>query len=83
MISQIPISLICTLNTERETNFLPEFWKIVSLVIFIISGFLTPTIDGYTQLSFAFSALSLYLILINLLIKRTDIKFNSLNSISF
>lgn len=79
---QIPIIFIVSLNNEREISILPEYWKPISFIIFIFSGILTPTIDGYTQLSFAFSALSLYLIIIIILTKRLDIKFNSLKSLS-
>jgi hypothetical protein len=75
-LSQIPIFLISYLSTEKENQILPEFWKILSLLIFIISGFLTPTIDGYTQLSFSFFAISLYLIVINFVQKRITIRFN-------
>ena len=58
-------------------NILPEFWKTLSLIIFLAAGFITPTIDGYTQLSFAASAVSLYIIVINLLEKRINVKFNT------
>jgi Sec-independent protein secretion pathway component TatC len=70
-------------STEKDSQILPEYWKILSLVIFLLSGFLTPTIDGYTQLSFSFSAISLYFILINLTQKRVTIRFNGLNGIIF
>jgi len=63
-LSQLPLFILIGLNNEKEKNILPEFWKPLSFIIFIASGLLTPTIDGYTQLSFAFSALSLYLIII-------------------
>ncbi len=82
-LSQFPRISIVYLSTQKDSEFLPEFWKILSLVIFLFSGFITPTIDGYTQLSFAFSGISLYLIIINLIQKRINVKFcgnNSLNS---
>jgi hypothetical protein len=79
---QIPILFIVSLNNEKEINVLPEYWKTLSFIIFIASGILTPTIDGYTQLSFAFSALSLYLIIIIILTKRLDLKFNTVKSLS-
>ena len=76
-LSQFPILVLSSLNTEKDINFLPEFWKTLSLVIFLAAGFITPTIDGYTQLSFALSAVSLYIIVISLLEKRVNIKFNT------
>ena len=77
VLSQIPVISLNTLNTEKDINFLPEFWKTLSLVIFLAAGFITPTIDGYTQLSFALSAVSLYIIVISLLEKRVNVKFNT------
>jgi hypothetical protein len=76
-LSQIPVIALNSLNTEKDINFLPEFWKTLSLIIFLAAGFITPTIDGYTQLSFAASAVSLYIIVINLLEKRINVKFNT------
>ena len=76
-LSQIPVISLNTLNTEKDINFLPEFWKTLSLFIFLAAGFITPTIDGYTQLSFALSAVSLYLVVISILEKRVNVKFNS------
>lgn len=83
LLSQFPIGISLILNTENDSQILPEFWKNLSLVIFLISGFLTPTIDGYTQLSFAFSTISLYLFLINLVQKRVIIKFQGITSLNF
>lgn len=75
LLSQFPPIAIYQLTTESKVTFFPEFWKSLSLVIFIGSGLLTPTIDGYTQLSFATSAISLYLAVINFIEKRINIKF--------
>jgi hypothetical protein len=79
---QIPLLFILSLNNEKEISILPEYWKSLSFLVFIASGILTPTIDGYTQLSFAFSSLSLYLIIIIILTKRLDLKFNTMKSLS-
>jgi hypothetical protein len=83
LLCQIPVIFLVSLNNEKEISILPEYWKTLSFIVFIASGILTPTIDGYTQLSFAFSALSLYLIIIIILTKRLDIKFNTFKSLSF
>lgn len=80
---QLPLLILFGLSNEKEKNILPEFWKPLSFIIFIVSGLLTPTIDGYTQVSFAFSALSLYLMIILILSKRIDLKFNTVQSIAF
>jgi hypothetical protein len=75
ILSQMPFLINCFLVNEREVIFLPSFWRPLTLLIFIISGFLTPTIDGYTQLSFSISSFSIYLMIISLLEKRLNIKF--------
>jgi hypothetical protein len=80
---QLPLLVLFGLSNEKEKNILPEFWKPLSFIVFIVSGLLTPTIDGYTQVSFAFSALSLYLMIILILSKRIDLKFNTVQSIGF
>ena len=78
-LSQIPILSLNTLRNEQDMNVLPQYWKPLSLFIFLAAGFITPTIDGYTQLSFAASAVSLYIFVINVLQKRINIKFNSVS----
>lgn len=81
-LSQFPISLIFYLTDEIKSNKLPEIWKPLSLLAFLAAGIATPTIDGSTQLTFAFSTIFLYLIIINLLIKRLSIKFIGITSIT-
>ena len=44
---------LVSLNNEKDVIVFPEFWKSLSFIVFIAAGILTPTIDGYTQLSFA------------------------------
>jgi hypothetical protein len=82
-ICQFPLLILGVFSNEKERDTLPEYWKNLSFFVFIASGLLIPTIDGYTQLSFAFSALSLYLITIMIFTKRIDIKFNTTKSLSF
>jgi hypothetical protein len=73
-ISQFPVVLLAGLTSEIVINSLPEYWKIISFIIFAVSGLLTPTIDGYTQLSFAFSAFALFFLVISVLEKRLNLK---------
>jgi len=77
--SQVPILVICFLGNEIDFLVLPEFWKILSFSVFVLAGFLTPTIDGYTQLSFSFSAISFYFLVLNLIEKRINLKLNSIS----
>jgi hypothetical protein len=83
IISQIPTFFTLYLSTEQDTYFLPRFWRFIILFIVVISGFLTPTIDGYTQLSFSFSAFSLYIILLLILKRRVNIKYNGITFFGF
>jgi hypothetical protein len=77
VLCQIPIVVVSIYTNEKDANLFPEVWRILSLVIFILSGILTPTIDGYTQLAFSASAVSLYLIIISLIEKRVNTKYST------
>jgi len=78
LLSQFPIVAIFFFTTEKTTILFPGFWKIIIFFIFVGSGVLTPTIDGYTQISFAFSGIFLYLFVILTLQKRITLKNNFL-----
>jgi uncharacterized membrane protein len=75
-ISQIPLFFIINFNTQKVINIFSKIWKILIFSITVIAGFLTPTLDGYTQLSFAISTFSFYLLIINFLQKRSFLKLN-------
>jgi len=83
LVSQFPVILNFYFINEKDVNFFPQFWRFIILLIVIFSGFLTPTIDGYTQISFSFSGFSLYLILILFLKKRILIKFSGFSFFGF
>ena len=75
-ISQIPLFFIFNFNTQNSTSLLSQFWRILVILITLVAGFLTPTLDGYTQLSFAISTFSFYLLIVNILQKRMFLKLN-------
>jgi hypothetical protein len=79
IISQIPTIAKIIFANEKATNLFPRVWKIIILTIVILSGFLTPTIDGYTQLSFAFSSVSLYILFLIFLKKRSNLKYQGIS----
>lgn len=79
---QFPVFGMLKLTTEKDFIILPEYWKTVSLIAFILSGIVTPTVDGVTQLNFAFSGISLYFLLIFLIHKRLSIKLNGISTLS-
>lgn len=74
ILSQLPIIAISNFTTEKDTIYFPGIWKVGSFFIFVASGVLTPTIDGYTQISFAFSAIFLYLFVLTIIQKRITVK---------
>jgi Sec-independent protein secretion pathway component TatC len=80
LISQFPLFSGFIYNTETNMKILPKYWKILSVISFIGSGIITPTIDGYTQFCFAISAISLYFIILFFNFQRIFIKFNGILS---
>jgi hypothetical protein len=74
LLSQSPIIAISSFTTEKDTIYFPGVWKIGSFFLFVISGLLTPTIDGYTQISFAVSAIFLYIFVLTIIQKRITVK---------
>jgi len=83
LISQVPVYSISFFDSDKRLNSLPKIWKKFSFFVFVLAGFLTPTIDGYTQLGFASAGIFLYLFLINLLQKRRETKFIGTSILGF
>lgn len=79
LISQIPVIAISNFTSERESRILPEIWKIVSFLIVLLAGILTPTIDGYTQISFAGCTLLLYFYVLVVVQKKANIRNGSIS----
>jgi Sec-independent protein secretion pathway component TatC len=75
ILSQIPVVAILNFEVEEDALQLPQVWKPLSLSCFVISGIITPTVDAYTQLSFAGAALALYVMVITIIQKRVNLKF--------
>lgn len=63
---------------EKEINFFLGIWKFLVFSSFLVAGFLTPTLDIFTQLSFSLSSLVFSFFLLNFLKKRFNIKNNEL-----
>ena len=81
-LSQFPIIIIPFFYNEKDLNLLPVFWRPLGLFLIVLSGFITPTVDGFTQLNFAGSAFSFYLMIINFIEKRMNVKFVGFSSLS-
>lgn len=71
-LSQCPIFVIESFTTEKDRNYLFGFGKLLGFISFLVAGILTPTIDGYTQISFAFSTLFLYSLVLYFLQRSLD-----------
>jgi hypothetical protein len=82
-ISQFPTIILIVFGNEKEKKTFLQFWKTISFFIFIFSGILTPTIDGYTQLGFALFAFSFYIGIFIFLTKRINVKFNGVTNLGF
>ena len=74
-LSQVPVFALINLSTEEDLLLLPEYWKPISLVCFILAGVITPTVDADTQLNFAAAAIGLYIMLITIIQRIGDLKF--------
>jgi hypothetical protein len=83
LFSQLPLLFLFFFNTQRDFLFLQKLWKIICLGTFLIAGFATPTIDGYTQLSFSLFGLSFYLVILIFLIKRKSYKIHGIMNLNF
>ena len=75
-ISQIPVLFFFTFNNRLSIELVSQFWKLLGFWMTVIAGFLTPTLDGYTQINFACATFFFYLLIVNFLQKRLFLKFN-------
>jgi hypothetical protein len=83
VLSQVSTILSFFFTTQNKIIILPRIWKIICFLTFLVSGLITPTIDGYTQISFSFFTLFLYCFFLNFLQKRVNSKFFETSSITF
>jgi hypothetical protein len=83
ILSQIPIFALTVLKSQKDLTNLQKFWRAISLGTFILAGMATPTIDGYTHLSFSGFGLSFYGLIIILLYRRIIIRFNGSMTLGF
>lgn len=77
LISQLPLIAFYSLNNEKKIINLPKYFKLFLLIILLVSGFLTPTVDISSQLIFSSFTILVYLISIHFLIKKVSIKYLS------
>jgi len=80
ILSQFPVFIIKYLTTERDQKYFLGFGKNLSFISFLIAGILTPTIDGYTQVTFALSILFLYSLIFYYIQRNLDIQYLLFNN---
>lgn len=81
-LSQAPVAFTSSICNEKSINRLPAIWKTIVLLAVIFAGIITPSVDAYTQSGFAASAVSLYVLIINIIKKRVFIKFIGFSSMT-
>jgi hypothetical protein len=79
-ISQIPLIVFIASKTEFVSDSFPEYWRSFTFGTILLSGFLTPTIDGTTQLYFAGSVLSFYVLTVTTLTRKIPLRDPSIIS---
>ena len=82
LLCQLPLMLSYFFLSEKQLIKWPKFWKQIILLSIVIAGVITPTIDGYTQLSLSLFSITYYLIIMGFAEKREGVKFAGLNSIN-
>lgn len=83
ILCQSPFFFLTLLKEETNFFILPFKWKNIFFIFFLLSGLITPTIDGYTQLNYTFSAILFYIIVIKTIQKRLTNKYIGINSLNF
>lgn len=76
VLSQLPIFFLSNFFNEEEIETIPKLWRKISFLVLVGAGFLTPTVDIASQLSFAISIMCLYFLVLELNMKRPLIKGN-------
>jgi hypothetical protein len=82
-VSQFPILSSVYLKGEKNLKKLPKIWRFISFLSAIFAGFATPTVDGYTQLSFSIVIIFMYFLLMVILEKRIILKFKGFLRLGF
>lgn len=79
--SQTPLCYLFYSTQEDLIKTFPNSWKKFSFAAFLGAGVFTPTLDGYTQISFAVSLLSVFVLLVFFLQRRVKTKISSRTSL--
>lgn len=82
IIAQIPILTLLNYTGENYLLRIPNIWRSIGVISFILGGIITPTIDVFTQLSFAASTYSLYLLVISVTNRRMFMKYREAMTLS-
>jgi len=80
-LSQSPMYFVVILRNEYDVLSYPLSVKTFIFYIILVAGILTPTVDGYTQVTFALSTLFLFLLVLFLLLRRYRIRNSIISSL--
>jgi hypothetical protein len=70
LFSQLPAFFFAQYKAWDGVRYVTFYWKIICFGLILLAGIITPTVDSYTQLSFASATFSLYVTILNGLEKR-------------
>lgn len=82
LIAQTPILTLINYTGENYLLRIPNVWRSIGVISFLLGGIITPTIDIFTQLSFATSTYSLYLLVISVTTRRMFMKYREAVTLS-
>jgi hypothetical protein len=83
VLSQLSTIFLFRIDVEFDFFLLLKLSKDFAFLSFIMAGVLTPTIDGYTQVTLAFAIIILYSLVLYIGGKNIYIKLNNTSSLSF
>lgn len=75
LLSQFPFISLFIFQSEKGLNLIPKYLRGLSFLVFLLAGFLTPTIDGYTQLGLSLSTIALFVLILNVAQKNICSRF--------
>jgi hypothetical protein len=82
-LSQLPTLLLYRIDTEVDIYLLNLFARDFGFLSFVGAGVLTPTVDGYTQVSIALGAIVLYGLVLYIAEKGVYLKLNATTTFNF
>ena len=80
-LAQTPSFFLYTFSTKENFQRIPFIWRFLIFSFFVAAGFLTPTLDAYTQVEFSLIGLSFTFFLLQNSQNRLLLKYPGINSL--